>query len=74
MARLCARPTCSRPAAATLSYQYARKAAVLGGLHPDDDPAHHDLCPPHADRLSVPQGWVLYDQRVPEPPVLRAAS
>jgi len=83
MARQCARPTCSRPAGATLSYQYARKVAVLDGLHEDDDPATHDLCPAHADRLTVPQGWELHDQRLAPafpgpagrpPDVLRAAS
>ncbi len=29
----------------------------------EDHPMTHDLCLVHADRLVVPQGWVLEDRR-----------
>ena len=58
-------------AAATLAYQYTRKTALLDLLHEDDEPATHDLCPLHADRLTVPSRLGLFDQRVPVGPVLR---
>ena len=61
--RQCARPTCSSSAAVTLSYDYAASAVWLDALHLDAHPMTHDLCPRHADGLSVPRGWVLHDQR-----------
>lgn len=62
--RTCARPGCSQPATATLTYDYGSQAAWLERLAPDSHPMTHDLCPAHADRLSVPQGWRLEDRRI----------
>jgi hypothetical protein len=33
--------------------------AALGPLGPGGDPHAHDLCAQHADRLSVPAGWLV---------------
>jgi hypothetical protein len=63
MIRQCARPMCSALATTTLSYDYAGQTVWLDSLHDDAHPARHDLCGRHADRLSVPNGWSLVDQR-----------
>ncbi|MCU1353558.1 MAG: hypothetical protein JWM05_2767 [Acidimicrobiales bacterium] len=67
MRRSCARPACSSPAAVTLSYDYANATVWLERLAPDAHPMTHDMCDRHADRLSVPNGWVLVDQRIGDP-------
>jgi len=64
MTRTCARPGCSQPAAATLTYDYNGQAAWLERLSPEPHPMTHDLCEAHADRMSVPQGWRLEDRRI----------
>ncbi|OIU88455.1 alcohol dehydrogenase [Microbacterium sp. AR7-10] len=33
--------------------------AALGPLGPGSDPHAHDLCAQHAERLSVPAGWLV---------------
>jgi hypothetical protein len=63
MIRQCARPMCSALATTTFSYDYAGQTVWLDSLHDDAHPARHDLCGRHADRLSVPNGWSLVDQR-----------
>ncbi len=67
MTRHCARPGCGQPATATLTYDYAGQAAWLERLAPEPHPMTHDLCPAHADGLSVPRGWRLDDRRVVAP-------
>jgi hypothetical protein len=64
MTRQCARPGCSQPATATLTYDYRAQAAWLERLAAEGHPMTHDLCEAHADRLSVPQGWRLEDRRI----------
>lgn len=61
--RTCSRPTCSAQAEVTLTYDYARSQVWLDDLLVEPDPHHYDLCPTHAGRLSVPQGWRLEDRR-----------
>ncbi len=63
MARPCARPTCSKPAAATLSYDYAGSQVWIDHLTIDDHPMQHDLCLTHADKTTPPVGWLLTDRR-----------
>ncbi|MGE0879784.1 MAG: DUF3499 family protein [Acidimicrobiia bacterium] len=63
MIRQCSRPTCSEPAAATLSYDYARGLAWIGPLTAERDPHDYDLCRRHADRVRVPHGWSFSDRR-----------
>ena len=61
--RQCSRPACAEPAAATLTYVYARGTAWLDGLSADRDPHSYDLCERHASRVGVPVGWRLEDRR-----------
>lgn len=80
MTRQCARPGCSQPAVATLTYDYSSQAAWLDRLSPEAHPMTHDQCEVHAERLSVPQGWRLEDRRMivpinsPAAPAARAAD
>lgn len=64
MSRLCSRPSCATPASATMSYDYASRTVWLDDLASEADPNRYDLCPTHADRQSVPQGWERTDRRV----------
>jgi hypothetical protein len=47
-----------------MSYGYDSRTVWLDDLHDDLDPNSYDLCPAHADRQSVPQGWNRTDRRV----------
>ena len=47
-----------------MSYDYATHTVWLDDLAPEPDPNRYDLCPTHADRLGVPQGWTSTDRRV----------
>ncbi|WP_370327788.1 DUF3499 family protein [Euzebya sp.] len=62
--RSCIKTGCRWPAAATLSYRYATAEVWLSDLA-DDHPSTHDLCPHHADSMTVPRGWALVDDRRP---------
>ena len=42
---------------ATLTYNYADQAAVLGPLATYAEPHAYDLCEAHSERLSAPRGW-----------------
>jgi len=64
MSRLCSRPGCASAASATMAYDYSGRTVWLDDLEPEVDPNLYDLCPAHADRLSVPQGWTRTDRRV----------
>jgi hypothetical protein len=57
LARLCSRNGCSLPAVATLTYVYRDQTAVVGPLATFAEPHTYDLCPSHAERLTVPRGW-----------------
>lgn len=73
--RSCRKTACRWPAAASLSFRYATKEVWLLDLSAEADPSLYDLCPHHADALTVPQGWVRVDQRSSaEVPVEPAAS
>ena len=39
-----------------LAYDYPGRKVWIEDLG-DNNPATHDLCLPHADRLRVPRGW-----------------
>ncbi|HRW37743.1 MAG: DUF3499 family protein [Acidimicrobiales bacterium] len=65
MRRACARPGCSEPATATLSYGYASATVWLEPLTPEGHPMTHDLCDRHAARTVAPRGWELVDERAP---------
>ncbi|GAA3588310.1 hypothetical protein GCM10022198_09830 [Klugiella xanthotipulae] len=58
-ARLCSKAICGRPAAFTLTYDYAGCAMAIGPLSPTADPNSYDLCQIHSDRLTPPANWTL---------------
>ena len=57
--RLCARPGCGAPAAATLRFQPTRREAWLVAL--DETRTEGDLCARHAGGLVLPRGWQLHN-------------
>ncbi|MEX2504637.1 MAG: DUF3499 family protein, partial [Egicoccus sp.] len=63
--RACSRPSCSTPAAATLTFNYAEREAWIAGLAESRTPQSYDLCTAHAARTQAPYGWQLRDQRPP---------
>jgi hypothetical protein len=50
-------------ASATLTYEYATGTAWLTPLVAEGHPMLYDLCADHADRLRLPNGWQLLDER-----------
>lgn len=57
--RQCSRPGCSKPAIATLEFNYASQVAIIGALIVEPNPHRWDLCENHARRTTAPQGWEL---------------
>lgn len=57
--RICSKVACMREAVCTMTFDYGDQVAALGPLGPGDDPHAHDLCAMHAQRLSVPTGWLV---------------
>ena len=57
-----------------MAYDYGSKQAWLDDLHDVASPHTYDLCPAHAERLSVPMGWALRDRRVSAVRLLFAAA
>jgi hypothetical protein len=77
--RLCARPGCGAPAAATLRFQPTQREAWLVDLDADAARTEGDLCARHAAGLVLPRGWQLHDAlttrlAVPPPPEAPAAA
>lgn len=72
--RTCVRAGCRWPAAASLSFRYATRQVWLGDLLEERDPNAWDLCPHHAETLSVMRGWQLTDERVVVPPMIEPAA
>ena len=65
MNRACARPACGNTATATFVYDYHARTTWLDPLSGERHPMSYDLCPAHADALTVPRGWRLVDRRDP---------
>ncbi len=61
--RLCARPSCSTRASATLGFDYAGRQASIEVLQDEPRPQTYDLCTVHATRTTPPNGWQLHDHR-----------
>ncbi|MEF3322354.1 DUF3499 family protein [Gulosibacter sp. GYB002] len=57
--RPCCRVGCSRRAQFTLTFDYGDKMAALGPLAYRAEPHSYDLCQFHAEKTSVPAGWLL---------------
>lgn len=72
MSASCSRPGCQRAPSNTLTYDYANRVATVEALAVPH-PMQYDLCEPHTERLSVPNGWTMVDRRVIAP-VLDLAS
>ena len=80
--RLCARPGCGSPAAATLRFQPTQREAWLVDLDEDAVRTEGDLCARHAAGLVLPRGWQLHNDlsterdetTKPAPPVRRPRS
>jgi hypothetical protein len=78
--RLCARPGCGAPAAATLRFQPTQREAWLVDLDDDAVRTEGDLCARHAAGLVLPRGWELHNDLSsvrdettrPAPPARRA--
>ena len=71
--RRCSKPSCARPAIATLTYVYADSTAVLGPLATYAEPHCYDLCDMHSERLTAPRGWEVV-RITPDPDSLRPTS
>lgn len=71
--RRCVRPSCARPAVATLTYVYSDSTAVLGPLATYAEPHCYDLCAVHSDRLTAPRGWEVV-RLAPDPEALKPTS
>jgi PAS domain-containing protein len=61
--RPCSRPSCTTPAAATLTFRYGTREAWIERLADRVDPQSYDLCVTHAARTHPPEGWQLRDRR-----------
>ncbi len=72
--RTCAKTGCRWPAAASLSYRYATRQVWLLDLCAAPEPSLYDLCPHHADALTVPRGWERVDDRIDRPAVVEPSA
>jgi hypothetical protein len=63
MSRLCARPACSAPAAATFNFDGLNRIVWLNALEASPAFTAGDLCWRHADELRPPRNWELRDRR-----------
>ena len=66
---LCSKPSCTRPGAVVLAYDYAERKAVLDDPEKGQLSPHvYILCSRCAEKLKPPKGWELEDRRS-EPPL-----
>jgi hypothetical protein len=72
--RLCARPGCGTPAAATLRFQPTQREAWLVDIDAATPRAEGDLCARHAGALVLPRGWELHDERTVRPAVAEVTA
>ncbi len=66
MDRVCVRPGCDRPARARLAYDTVTCQVWLDQLL-DRSGRSQEICELHAERLTVPRGWMLCDRRAEAP-------
>lgn len=67
--RRCTRNGCRWPASATLTYAYDKRTVWVEDLLPQRQPNAYDLCAAHAERTTVPIGWLKEDLRIAPPAV-----
>lgn len=61
---LCTKPSCARPGAVVLAYDYAARKAILEDAPEGQLSPHvYVLCIKCAERLRPPKGWELHDRR-----------
>lgn len=65
--RRCSRTGCRWPASATLTFGYVERTVWVEDLRPQKERNAYDLCAAHAERTTVPIGWVKDDLRVAPP-------
>jgi hypothetical protein len=58
---------CGKEPVATVSLVYAERQVVIVPLIDERDPNLLDLCEEHVRRMTPPIGWVVRDQRDPQP-------
>lgn len=61
--RRCSKVSCEQAAQHTLTYVYADQEVVIGPLASRAEPHSYDLCAPHAQALTAPQGWQVVRYR-----------
>ncbi len=71
--RVCTKPSCQKPAVATLTYVYSDCTAVLGPLATYAEPHCYDLCEEHSQRLTAPVGWEIV-RLEPDPDALKPSQ
>lgn len=64
--RRCSKTGCQREALATLTYNYADSAMVIGPLSRRAEPHTYDLCGDHAAAMTAPKGWEVLRLELPE--------
>lgn len=64
--RRCSKTGCQRNALATLTYNYADSAMVIGPLSRRAEPHTYDLCGEHAAAMTAPKGWEVLRLELPE--------
>ncbi len=63
MSRLCARPGCTAPATATITFDGLRRVVWLNPLAEAAAYSAGNLCRRHAEHLNPPRNWELRDTR-----------
>jgi len=61
--RSCAKNNCDDVASVTMGLRYEDREVLLADLLGEEDPNLLDLCARHADRLTLPIGWRIRDER-----------
>jgi len=65
--KTCSRPGCAGRAVARLSYAYALSQVEVNSIVGELVPGDILLCQTHLDRLTLPKGWTLVANELPEP-------
>lgn len=65
--RRCTRSGCLSNAVMTLTYIYADSSAVLAPLSTYVEPHAYDLCEQHSEKLTVPKGWSVIQNKSDHP-------
>lgn len=72
--RRCSRSGCLSNAVMTLTYIYADSSAVLAPLATFVEPHAYDLCEHHSEKLTVPKGWSVIQNKTDLPAPQQSAQ